>query len=63
MFFGGPARAQGLPPLYAALARARGAAFFDAGQVIAVSPVDGVHFDAAAHAALGAAMAARVAAL
>ena len=44
-------------PLYRALAANYGAAFLDAGEVIAVSPVDGVHFDAAAHAALADAVA------
>lgn len=39
-----------------------GAGFLDAGSVIASSPVDGVHFEAAAHAALGQAVAAGVAA-
>ncbi len=55
-FWGGAARSQALPPLYAALARARGVAFLDAGKIIAVSPLDGVHFDAEAHARLGAAI-------
>ena len=56
-FWGAAAKSQALPPLYAALAASRGVSFLDAGQVIAVSPVDGVHFDAAAHLALGAAVA------
>lgn len=51
-FWGGAARSQALPPLYAALAAARGIEFLDAGPVIAVSPLDGVHFDEAAHAKL-----------
>lgn len=42
---------------YAALAEARGAAFLDAGAVIAVSETDGVHFDAPAHRTLGEAVA------
>ena len=46
-----------LAALYAAQAKARGAAFFDAGTVIQSSSVDGVHFDAASHLALGAAIA------
>lgn len=62
-FWGGAARSRALPPLYQALARARGCGFLDAGQVIAVSPVDGVHFDEAAHAALAEAMAQAVLAL
>ena len=39
------------------LARARGLDFFDAGGVIAVSEVDGIHFEAEAHVALGEALA------
>ena len=56
-FWGGAARSQALPPLYQALAQSRGVGFLDAGKVIAVSPVDGVHFDEAAHALLGQAVA------
>ena len=62
-FWGGAARSQALAPLLAELARSRGVGFLDAGQVIEVSPVDGVHFDEAAHAKLGAAVAEAVAAL
>lgn len=56
-FFGGAARSRALPPLYQALAANHGADYLDAGQVIAVSPIDGVHFDPAAHAALADAVA------
>ena len=56
-FFGGRAVSLALPPLYRALARARGCGFLDAGEVIEVSPVDGVHYGPEAHAALGAAVA------
>ena len=63
MFWGAAAKSLALPPLYQALATARGAGFLDAGQVIAVSPVDGVHFEPDGHAALGAAVARVVAAL
>jgi lysophospholipase L1-like esterase len=52
-----------LPPLYEALAKARGAAFLDAGKVIEVSPVDGIHFEPEAHIALGRAVAEAVKAL
>jgi lysophospholipase L1-like esterase len=62
-FWGGRAKALALPPLYQALAGARGVGFLDAGQVIAVSPVDGVHFDADAHATLAGVVAKAVAAL
>jgi len=63
MFWGGAAKSQALPPLYAGLAAARGVGFLDAGQVIAVSPVDGVHYEPEGHAALGAAVARAVAEL
>jgi len=56
-FFGGAAVSRALPPLYAALAKARGCAFLDAGAHVAVSPVDGVHYTAEAQRKLGAAAA------
>lgn len=62
-FFGARARSQALPPLYRALAANYGCGFLDAGEVISVSPVDGVHFDEDAHRKLGAAVAAEVARL
>jgi lysophospholipase L1-like esterase len=46
-----------LTELYRLVAEDHGIGFFDAGSVATVSPLDGVHLDAAAHAALGAAMA------
>ena len=55
-FWGGAARSAALPPLYQALAAAREIAFLDAGAVISVSPIDGVHFDLGAHAMLAAAV-------
>jgi len=60
-FFGGAARSAQLGALYADLARARDVHFMDAGAHIAVSPVDGVHFDAPAHAVLAAAVARKIA--
>lgn len=51
-FYGARARSLALPPLYAALAAARGVTFLDAGRVMAVSPQDGVHFEPEGHAAL-----------
>ena len=62
-FWGGAERSRALAPLYADLAQSRGAGFLDAGKVIEVSPIDGVHFDEAAHAKLGAAVAQAVTAL
>lgn len=52
-----------LPELFATLAQTRGVEFLDAGSVIEVSPVDGVHFEAEAHRRLGAAVAEVVARL
>lgn len=46
-----------LAGMYEIVAADHGAGFFDAGSVAQVSPLDGVHLDAAACAALGAAMA------
>lgn len=57
IFWGGRARSLALPPLCRDLARAMGVGFLDAGEVIRVSPVDGVHYDEAAHATLGGAVA------
>ena len=62
-FFGARARSLALPPLYRALAANYGCGFLDAGEVIEVSPVDGVHFDEAAHKAWGEVVAKAVAAL
>ena len=62
-FFGAAARSAGLAARYQALARARGIGFLDAGSVIAVSAQDGIHFDPAAHQALGRAVAQAVRAL
>ena len=53
MFRGGAAKSAALAPLAERVAVAHGARFLDAGAHIAVSPVDGVHFDADAHATLG----------
>lgn len=58
MFQGGAAKSAALAPLARRVAEAHGARFLDAGAHIAVSPIDGVHFDADAHAALGRAISA-----
>lgn len=52
-----------LAGLYAPLAAEFGAGFMDAGEVVSPSPIDGVHLDAAATAALAGAIAPRVAAM
>lgn len=62
-FFGARARSLALPPLYRALADNYGCGYLDAGEVIAVSPIDGVHYDEAAHQTLGQAVAKAVTAL
>jgi lysophospholipase L1-like esterase len=46
-----------LAKLYATLAEARGVEFLDAGSVIEVSPIDGIHFEAEAHLRLAGAVA------
>ena len=45
------------------VAAAHGVGFLDAGQVMAVSAVDGVHYEAEAHGLLGAAVATALRAL
>ena len=57
IFEGGAAKSTRLPGFYATVAARQGAAFLDAGAVIASSPLDGVHFDASEHAELGQAVA------
>lgn len=61
-FFGGAAKSRALLPLYRDLADKWGASFMDAGELIEASTMDGVHFGAEAHAVLGAAVAAKLAA-
>ncbi len=56
-FTGARDKSLGLSALYRALAEARGVGFLDAGQVIEVSPTDGIHFEPEAHRALGQAVA------
>jgi lysophospholipase L1-like esterase len=60
LFEGGVEKSRALLPLYADLAKARGYAFFDAGTVVKCSNLDGVHFDAPGHHALGTAVAREV---
>ncbi|MDB5664391.1 GDSL-type esterase/lipase family protein [Cypionkella sp.] len=55
-FWGGALRSQALSALYAALAQSRGIEFLDAGAVIKVSPLDGVHFDQGEHVKLAVAV-------
>jgi lysophospholipase L1-like esterase len=60
MFAGGRAKSLAMGAAIRLEAARKGAAFFDAGAVIAVDPLDGIHYDAPAHAALGRALAAEV---
>jgi lysophospholipase L1-like esterase len=56
-FIGCERRCEGLADAYADVARGRGCAFFDAGQVTLTSARDGIHLDADQHAVLGDALA------
>jgi lysophospholipase L1-like esterase len=60
MFAGGQAKSMAMSAAIRAEAARKNVAFFDAGSVIAVDPLDGIHYDAAAHAVLGRALAAEV---
>lgn len=53
IFAGGAAKSRELAARYRQVATAQGAAFVDAGEIIQVSPVDGVHFEADQHRRLG----------
>lgn len=60
MFAGGVAKSQGLAREIGAAARRAGVAFLDAGQVVQVSPVDGIHYGDEANPALAEAFAAAI---
>jgi lysophospholipase L1-like esterase len=60
MFAGGAAKSQGLAVEVAAAAKRAGVAFLDAGQVVKVSPIDGIHYDAEANPKLAEAVAAAI---
>ncbi|HVO03929.1 MAG TPA: SGNH/GDSL hydrolase family protein [Candidatus Cybelea sp.] len=60
MFAGGAVKSQAFARHYQATAARLGAAFLDAGSVIASSKIDGIHLDLPAHQALGAALAGAV---
>lgn len=62
-FEGGAARSAGLALAYEQICSEAGCHFFDAGNVVAVSAVDGVHLDSEQHATLGTALSGVVAAL
>ena len=58
MFAGGAAKSLGLAAAIKVMTDRLGVGFFDAGQVIKVSPLDGIHYEAAGQVALGLALAA-----
>ncbi len=60
MFAGGAAKSQGLAAAIEEMTERMDAGFIDAGEIIEVSPVDGIHYDAEAQVALGLAMASAV---
>lgn len=60
MFEGGAAKSAGLAREIEAAAKRAGVAFLDAGQVVKVSPVDGIHYDAEANPKLALAFAAAI---
>lgn len=62
-FEGAPTRCQGAAQAYAAVATELGCLFFDAGEVVSTSQIDGVHLDAPQHQTLGVALAKTVASL
>lgn len=60
MFAGGAAKSAGLAAEVKAAAQRAGVAFLDAGKVVQVSPIDGIHYDAGANPALAGAVAAAI---
>ena len=60
MFAGGAAKSRALAAEVQHAAARVGVPFLDAGKVVTVSPIDGIHYDAAANPALAAAVAAAI---
>lgn len=60
MFAGGAAKSRGLATEVRKAAARVGVPFLDAGEVVTVSPIDGIHYDAEANPALAAAVAAAI---
>ncbi|MBL9072343.1 SGNH/GDSL hydrolase family protein [Tabrizicola sp.] len=60
MFAGGAAKSRGLAAETRSAARRLDVPFLDAGEVVAVSPVDGIHYDSEANPALAEAFAAAI---
>ena len=63
MFEGGPAKSRALAGEFRRAAAEHAVDLLDAGEVIVSSDLDGIHFEAAEHLKLGAAVAARVRAM
>jgi lysophospholipase L1-like esterase len=59
-FYGADSLSEQLSDLYSEIATHWGIEFFDAGDVIATSPIDGVHFEREAHQNLGTALARKI---
>ena len=59
-FYGADRLSEQLSDLYSEIATHWGIEFFDAGDVISTSPVDGVHFEKEAHQTLGMALARKI---
>ena len=57
IFAGGAAKSRKLAPLYERIAVKYGSAFLDAGEIVSVSPTDGIHYEAEQHHRLGKAVA------
>jgi lysophospholipase L1-like esterase len=62
-FAGGIEKSKALPPYYEAVATAAGAEFLDVGKLTATDGLDGVHFTAASHKAIGTGVAEKVQAI
>ena len=60
MFAGGAAKSRALAAELAAAAARAGVPFLDAGQVVTVSPIDGIHYGPEANPALAEAFAAAI---
>lgn len=60
MFAGGAAKSQALAAEVEAAAGRAGVPFLDAGRIVTVSPIDGIHYDAEANPALAEAFAAAI---
>ena len=59
MFEGAEEKSRGLPKYYREHAGSHGCEFLDAGELIQLSDLDGIHFEAVEHGKLGRAVAAK----